>query len=107
MFGPPGKGVNDEGTANAIKAEDCLWDYRDLRDWEDRLVELRKLDIDDKYIYLDKFCHFFAKTVDKICMCLVNHERIPQDLFCVRDIYVEKVTDLHIEFVNAHIKALL
>lgn len=90
-----------------IDRQDVLWDFRDLRDWEERLSHLKKLNIDMNIRDLDKFAFFFAKTVNKICTCLVNHERIPQDLFTIRDIYVEKVTDFHISYINTHVQALL
>jgi len=93
-------------TVNIDRA-DVLWDFRELRDWEARYSALRKLNIDMNVRDLDKFAFFFAKTINRICTCLVEHERIPQDLFSIRDIYVEKVTDFHIEYINTHVQALL
>jgi hypothetical protein len=63
-------------TVNIDRA-DVLWDFRDLRSWEERLTEIRKLNIDMNIRDLEKFAFFFAKTINRICACLVNHERIP------------------------------
>lgn len=89
-----------------IDREDIIWHYKDLNDWAESKSRLQKLDI-DSLNNLDKFASFFAKTINKICECLIMHQKIPQDLFTIRDIYVEKVTDYHIDYINTHIQALL
>jgi hypothetical protein len=59
-----------------VDREDIEWHYKDLKEWEESLLKLKKLDI-DSLRNLDKFAFFFAKTVNKICTCLVLHEKIP------------------------------
>jgi translation initiation factor IF-3 len=86
-----------------IDKHDTTWNYENIEEWLDQRNKIKEMDINSSVRNLDHFCYFYAKTLHKICTCLTYHTDIPVEIFKIRHLFVKKITDVHIEYVNAHV----
>lgn len=94
------------GENSNIEAEKLLWRFDEFDEWIDKRNKLMITKL-DQITELDKFSQFFAQTLNKITSSLIDNQRVPSELFRVKDLFVEKVNIFNIEYVNSHVEKLL
>lgn len=56
---------------------------------------------------LDKFAQFYAKTINGITHALIMKQKVPQEIFNIKYLFVRKATRYNIKYVNTHILKLI
>ena len=65
-----------------VHQDDITYRYHSLKDWllrRDQVTEMEECEFLTFSIRsLDEFAFFWAKTLDKLCKCMIRHEQVNQ-----------------------------